>query len=100
MRSYPFAPEPDGSATAISPALVDRHPFSPRSGAGCAVDLVLLSPRQGHLAVFIERAIGESDGDKSGWALPWGTPWPTDASLDECARRIASRALRHEDTSA
>ena len=97
MSAYPFAPESPGSATVASPVRVEPPP-SPRGwAASCAVDLVLLSPRQGRLAVFLERSTGERAGDEPSWALPWGTPWPTDATLDDCARRIAARALHHED---
>jgi 8-oxo-dGTP diphosphatase len=68
---------------------------------------VLLSPREGHLAVLLKRSRGEGgeregegDRDGAGWTLPWGTPWPTDATLDACARRIAALALRDTDACA
>jgi 8-oxo-dGTP diphosphatase len=57
---------------------------------GFAIDVVLLTPLDRHLAVLLERA---PEGALERWVVPWSTIRGSDATLDDAAMRVARAAL-------
>jgi len=57
---------------------------------GFAIDVVLLTPLDRHLAVLLERA---PEGALERWVVPWSTIRGSDATLDDAAMRVARSAL-------
>jgi 8-oxo-dGTP diphosphatase len=64
-------------------------PAAPRR-PGFAIDVVLFTPLDRHLALLLERA---PEGALERWVLPWSLASDSDTTLDEAAARVARTAL-------
>jgi 8-oxo-dGTP diphosphatase len=70
--------------------VTDRAPTEPARASGFAIDVVLLTPLDRHLAVLLQRA---PEGALERWTVPWATIRGADGTLDEAALRVAREAL-------
>jgi 8-oxo-dGTP diphosphatase len=62
----------------------------PVRAPGFAIDVVLLTPLDRHLALLLQR---EPEGALERWSVPWATAQGADGTLDEAALRVARAAL-------
>ena len=68
----------------------DRVASAATRRAGYAVDVVLLTPLDRHLAILLQRA---PEGALERWAMPWSLARGSEVTLDDVALRVARSAL-------
>lgn len=78
------------SAAVLNRDVTDRVATEPTRALGFAIDVVLLTPLDRHLAVLLQRA---PEGALERWTVPWATARGADSALDEAALRVARAAI-------
>jgi 8-oxo-dGTP diphosphatase len=68
----------------------DRVASAAARRAGYAVDVVLLTPLDRHLAVLLQRS---PEGALERWAMPWSSARASEVTLNDVALRVARSAL-------